>query len=56
MSFAAGGGDFHLTPGDYFFLIELVSGPRVRVDYLEFANSSNPVEATSWGRIKSIYR
>jgi len=56
MSYAAGGSDFHLTPGAYFFLIELVSGPRVRVDYLDFRDSSNPVEATSWGRIKSIYR
>ena len=56
MSYAAGGSDLHLTPGAYFFLIELVSGQRVRVDYLEFANSSNPVEGTSWGRIKSMYR
>jgi hypothetical protein len=56
MSYAAGGSDLHLTPGVYFFLIELVSGPRVRVDYLEFVDSSNPVEATTWGRIKSIYR
>ena len=56
MSYAAGGSDFHLPAGAYFFLIELVSGSRVRVDYLEFRDSSNPVEATSWGRIKGLYR
>ena len=56
MSYAAGGSDFHLIPGVYFFLIELISGQRVRVDYLEFADSSNPVEDVSWGRIKSMYR
>jgi hypothetical protein len=56
MSYAAGGSDFHLAPGDYLFLIELISGQRVRVDYLEFADASNPVEGASWGRIKSLYR
>lgn len=56
MSYAAGGSAFHLTPGAYFFLIELVSGSRVRVDYIEFTDSLNPVEATTWGRIKSVYR
>jgi hypothetical protein len=56
MSYAAGGSDLHLKAGDYLFLIELVSGSRVRVDYLEFADSLNPVEATNWGRIKSLYR
>ena len=56
MSYAAGGSEFHLVPGAHFFLIELVSGQRVRVDYLEFASTSNPVEGASWGRIKSMYR
>lgn len=56
MSFVAGGSDLHLMPGTYFFLIELVSGSRLRVDYLEFADSSSPVEATSWGHIKSMFR
>jgi len=56
MSFTVGDSDLHLTPGTYFVLIELVSGQRARIDYLEFASATNPVEATSWGRIKSLYR
>jgi hypothetical protein len=56
MSFTVGDGDLRLTPGTYFVIIELVSGQRARIDYLEFASATNPVEATSWGRIKSLYR
>jgi hypothetical protein len=56
MSYAAGGSVLHIEPGVYFFLIELISGLRVRIDYIEFIDSSNPVEPASWGRIKSMYR
>jgi hypothetical protein len=44
-----------MEPGTYFLLVQHVSGGMGRVDFVEF-ESTTPVEARSWARIKSIYR
>ena len=44
-----------MDPGTYFLLIQHVEGGMGRVDFLEF-ESTTPVEPTSWGRVKSMYR
>ena len=51
---AAGSSEFCVEPGTYFLLVEHVSGGMARVDFLEL-KSTTPVEATTWGRIKSMY-
>jgi len=41
--------------GTYFLLVQHVSGGMARVDFVEF-ESATPVDAATWGRIKSMYR
>jgi hypothetical protein len=43
-----------VEPGTYFLLVQHVSGGMARVDFVEF-EPTTPVEATTWGRIKSMY-
>lgn len=44
-----------MTEGTYFLLVQHVSGGMGRVDFVEF-EPTTPVEAHTWGRIKSMYR
>ena len=41
--------------GTYFILVEHVSGGMGRVDFVEF-EPTTPVESTSWGHIKNLFR
>ena len=43
-----------MEPGTYFLLVQHVSGGMARVDFVEF-EPTTPVEARTWGRIKSLY-
>ena len=52
---AAGSSEFCVEAGTYFFLVQHVYGGMGRVDFVEF-EPTTPVEASSWGRIKSMYR
>ncbi len=45
--------------GEYEIRIELISGERLRVDYIRFLPSSTGAEtdgAASWGTIKAMFR
>ncbi len=53
---AAGSGYFCVNAGTYLFYVEHVSGGLCNVDLVEFVNIDNPVETTSWGAIKALYR
>ena len=44
-----------MEAGTYFLLVQHVFGGMGRVDFVEF-EPTTPVEASSWGRIKSMYR
>ena len=53
---SAGGAQVCLEPGVHTFLIEHLSGDRARVDYVEFVLMDSPVERSTWGAIKHMYR
>jgi hypothetical protein len=53
---AAGGGQFCLYAGTYYLRVEHVSGGNARVDFVAFDLPDSPVDGTSWGSIKALYR
>jgi hypothetical protein len=46
---------FCVEAGTYFFVVQHVSGGMGRVDFVEFIPTT-PVEQSSWGSIKSLFR
>mgnify|MGYP000202223186 CR=1 FL=1 len=44
-----------MEAGNYVLMVEHLSGPMGRIDFVEF-EPTTPVEAATWGRIKNMYR
>ncbi len=56
---AAGSSHLCMIEGEYDIYVEHVSGGRVRIDYVLFTpdgTAIEPLESTTWGTIKSLYR
>jgi hypothetical protein len=45
-----------MAVGSYTFTVEHLSGGRVRIDYIKFAYKMSPIERTSWGTVKALFR
>jgi hypothetical protein len=45
-----------MAAGTYSFTLEHLYGGRVRVDYVKFVYKMSPVERTSWGTVKALFR
>jgi len=45
-----------LDAGTYDFHVQMTSGQLVKADYIRFVYEQTPVESTSWGAIKSMFR
>ncbi len=53
---AVGDSEVWLKSGENRFRIGIEWGTRVNLDFARFIFSGTPVENTTWGSIKSMYR
>ncbi len=53
---AVGDSDVWLKSGENRFRIATEWGSHVSLDFARFEYTGSPVENTTWGRIKSVYR